>query len=204
MSEEQKEHAEVVSLETGKLDTVDPFDPEALAVPAGHELTPSARIMLDCHVGNPPRDQFVRSHPDPEMSHVMYIMKLESQRNATFILSPEVASAYEDECRQAILTVAIDRSGEPFLWVTYPKKPHEHEQNAWHRSAMLAREEAVSTWLRMKSGTRNYITEIAQVTIPEPEWPDYSFRDYLRAGFGEDRIITDPDHPVLMRLTGRQ
>lgn len=37
--------------------------------------------------------------------------------------------------------------------------------------------------------------------LPEPQWPETSFKDSLRTAF-KDRLIDTLDHPVLKRLRG--
>jgi len=51
-------------------------------------------------------------------------------------------------------------------------------------------------------GAKGYDVMAARVAIPEPDWPQYMLPDYLRAGFGENFTITDPEDPVLQRLMG--
>jgi hypothetical protein len=37
--------------------------------------------------------------------------------------------------------------------------------------------------------------------LPEPSWPEVSFKEILRIAF-KDNYIETPDHPVLRRLRG--
>ena len=39
-------------------------------------------------------------------------------------------------------------------------------------------------------------------TIPDPVWPESPFNELLRIAF-RDRIIDDPEHPVVKRLRGQ-
>jgi hypothetical protein len=38
--------------------------------------------------------------------------------------------------------------------------------------------------------------------LPEPEWPELSFQEILKIGFG-DYQINNLDHPVIQRLRGK-
>jgi hypothetical protein len=38
-------------------------------------------------------------------------------------------------------------------------------------------------------------------SIPDPAWPDLSFNEIYRIAF-KDKIIRDPDHPIVKRLRG--
>ena len=41
----------------------------------------------------------------------------------------------------------------------------------------------------------------ASAVIPEPVWPELSYRELLRIGF-RDRLVDTLDHPVVARLRG--
>jgi hypothetical protein len=41
----------------------------------------------------------------------------------------------------------------------------------------------------------------ATAKLPEPTWPDLSLDDLLTIAF-RGRIITDPDHPVVLEMLG--
>jgi hypothetical protein len=38
--------------------------------------------------------------------------------------------------------------------------------------------------------------------VPDPEWPGHDFRELLRLAFGNGRLISTADHPVVKRLLG--
>ena len=40
------------------------------------------------------------------------------------------------------------------------------------------------------------------VALPDPEWPNYSFRDLMELAFGNQRIA-DMDHTVVKQRQGR-
>jgi hypothetical protein len=74
----------------------------------------------------------------------------------------------------------------------------------WHRSAAEAAEVAMRRWVRVKANMSLGAYEIheAASTIPDPEWPDVSFKELLRIAF-RDRLVDRSDHPLIKRLRGQ-
>lgn len=184
------------------LELVDPFNPAAFAAPPSQELLAAERLLVTCKVGNPAKDAFVRASDDPEMSLEAYILKLEST-GEIYLLTPNAAMQVAESAKRVRLTVAIDRQGNPFVWLTHPV-PTDGKDNSWHQSMRQAVELSKQQWIRVQSNqaAKGYDVMAARVAIPDPEWPKHTLPDYLRAGFGDNFTITDPDDPVLQRLMG--
>lgn len=185
-----------------ELSKANPFDPAMFAAPPNQELIAAERLLVTCRVGKPPRDAFVRAHPDPDMTLEAYSLQLEST-GERYLLTPQAATTVPELARRVRLTVAIDRQGNPFLWVSHPL-PVDGRDNIWHQSMRQALEIAKTQWVRVQSNQAAgaYDVNAAKVYIPEPEWPKYELPDYIRAGFGDNFTITQPDDPVLLRLQG--
>ena len=68
---------------------------------------------------------------------------------------------------------------------------------------MAAAKLAEAGWLRIGAnmGAGCYDTWEAVGEIPEPKWPDVSFRELLRLCF-QGRMIDRADHPIIRRLRG--
>ena len=184
------------------LETADPFNPAAFAAPPSQELLAAERLLVVCKVGNPSKDAFVRASADPDMTLEAYILKLEST-GEIYLLTPTAAMQVAESAKRVRLTVAIDRQGNPFVWLTHPV-PVDGKDNSWHQSMRQAVELAKHQWIRVQSnqGAKGYDVMAARVSIPDPEWPKHTLTDYLRAGFGDNFTITDPRDPVLQRLMG--
>lgn len=184
------------------LEQADPFNPAAFAAPPSQELLAAERLLVFCKVGNPAKDAFVRASDDPEMTLEAYTLKLEST-GEMYLLTPAAAMQVAESAKRVRLTVAIDRQGNPFLWLTHPV-PTDGKDNSWHQSMRMAVELAKQQWVRVQSNqaAKGYDVMAARVSIPEPEWPKHKLPDYLRAGFGANFTITDPGDPVLQRLMG--
>jgi hypothetical protein len=184
------------------LSNVDPFDPANFMATPEQEMIAATRLLVSCKVGKPSSDVFVRAHNHPSMQLEAYILKLEST-GEQYLLSPAAAESVLDMAKRVIITVAIDRQMNPFLWVTYPV-PADGRDNSYWQTGRVAKELARTKWIRMKSNQAAKVYDIfeARIKIPEPDWPAHSLTDYLKAGFGENFTIVDPNDPVIRRLLG--
>jgi hypothetical protein len=52
-------------------------------------------------------------------------------------------------------------------------------------------------------GAGMYDVHEATADLPEPEWPAAPFQELIKLAF-KDKLIADPDHPVLRQLRGEQ
>lgn len=199
---EKETQAHTVTDNGVELSHVDPFDPANFVAAPEQEMIAATRLLVSCKVGKPSSDVFVRAHNDPSMQLEAYILKLESN-GEQYLLSPAAAESVMDMAKRVIITVAIDRQMNPFLWVTYPI-PTDGRDNSYWQTGRVAKELARTKWIRMKSNQAAKVYDIfeAQVKIPEPDWPEHSLTEYLKAGFGENFTITDPNDPVIRRLLG--
>jgi hypothetical protein len=101
-----------------------------------------------------------------------------------------------------MLFTAIDRQGVVFLWpIRTPDADGRH--NSWHASALQGAEMAMKDWVRVTPNRSlgAYDLEVVQAEVPEPEWPDLTFRNLLEIAF-KDTSIRSLDHPVIQRLRG--
>jgi hypothetical protein len=101
-----------------------------------------------------------------------------------------------------ILFTGITRQGILFLWpIRLPGQGGRVD--SWNRSALDAALLAEDRWIRMAPNMSLGAYDVFQATgnLPEPEWPEISFRDILEIAF-KDHLINDFNHPVLKRLRG--
>jgi hypothetical protein len=63
---------------------------------------------------------------------------------------------------------------------------------------------ATKQWIRVASNMSLGAYDIiaAEGQIPEPIWPDVTFKEIIKIAF-QGRVIRTPDHPVIQRLHGR-
>jgi hypothetical protein len=152
-------------------------------------------------VGKPNPQDFVRVHPGEEFRETFAIIELKADREF-YILLREIARELPGEYVMATLFTAINRQGVVrLLPVTLPRP--DGRQLEWHRSMSEAAERAMSRWIRIKANMSLGAYEMfeAAATIPDPEWPDVSFKELLRIAF-RDRLVDRLDHPLIKRLRG--
>jgi hypothetical protein len=198
MSDEMKAKLEVVA------NSDDPFDLAKLRVSQDFlEATPVKKLLTTIPVRKPGPQDFIRVHPSPKYRDLVAILELKEDRES-YIVNLAAVPELQGECYIATLFTAITRSGTLFLWpVRVPAV--DGRSNEWHVSAARAAEEAMKSWLRVKSNMslRAYELFLAenQKQIPNPEWPELSFQELCRIAF-HDRLIDRGDHPVIKRLRG--
>ena len=61
----------------------------------------------------------------------------------------------------------------------------------------------MTKWVRVQANMADGKYDVFEATgaIPDPEWPEMTFRDMLKIAF-EDRFIDSTDHPILKQLRG--
>ena len=124
------------------------------------------------------------------------------EERETFLLDPEIRPHLPGEIVPVALFTTVNRQGVLTLWpVRLPGEDGRHDE--WSRSALEAVETAKSRWIRVVANMSLGAYEIyeASANLPEPEYPDHTFREILEIAF-KDRFIRGLDHPVVRRLRG--
>lgn len=175
----------------------DPFDPRR------HRLVDSVQIgvkkvhtVISCR--KPKRQQFVRVHPSEDYRMRTAVLDNEGEQ---YLVDPSLWDQLAEEIKPTLLMTSVTRHNEPFLWpVTVPSVDRP---NDWHVSAMRAAELAMAKWVRVSSNMSAGKYDVFEATgsLPEPEWPEMSFRELLKTCFS-NRFIDSVDHDVLMSLRG--
>lgn len=152
-------------------------------------------------IRKPNRQDFIRVHPDETFRLQTIILEIKEDRE-NYLISRELRYELPEEVVPKMLYTTINRQGVLSLWpVRLPDKTDRLD--SWNRSAHKAAELAMSRWVRVASsralGAYEIFTPIGELS--DPEWPDISFPEMLRIGFG-DYMINSSDHPVLRRLRG--
>lgn len=181
-----------------------PFDPAALRIdPAmGTELGVK-KALLHLSVRKPNRQEYFRTHPDPEYRLNLAILELKEEREIYAVI-PEIAAAMPGETRAVELRLCINRANSLFLWHV-PLPTPDGRENAWHKTAREIAVLAENQWVRMAAnmGSGYYDVFIAPPGLSDPIWPEQSLSELLRIAFGGGRLIDDASHPVLKRLRGQ-
>ena len=189
------------SIPSDDMTPIDPFDPARLRLSGDNQIgVQKIQTVISC--SKPNRQQFVRVHPS-ENYRTPTALFVDEVNRETYLVAPELWDSLAGEIQPTHLFTGITKtSGNIFLWpVRIPDS--DGRANHWHLSALRAAELAMSTWVRVRAnmGDGRYDTFAASGSIPDPEWPDLSFRDMLETCFG-DRHIETLAHPVLKQLRG--
>ena len=180
---------------------VDPFDPERLRLSDSVTIGVT-RVQQVMSCSRPNRQQFVRVHPDPEYRLETAVFTDEVNRES-YLVSPDLWDALAGDIQPTYLFAAITKTtNNAFLWPV--RKPDsDGRRNQWHHSLLKATELATKQWIRVQANMADGKYDVFAATgdIPDPEWPELSFREMLRLCF-EDRNIDSLDHPILKQLRG--
>jgi hypothetical protein len=88
--------------------------------------------------------------------------------------------------------------------------PTQNLDNPWHISYLHGCEVAKTKWVELTSrrneGKEGYHLTYAHDAdaFPTPKWPADSLDEIITRAFGPDRMITDDNHPGLLRLIGKK
>ena len=178
----------------------DPFDPETLRLKDATSFGVE-RVLTTIPVRKPNKQEFVRVHPDPDYRITTAVFADERDRDSVYMVSPGLRDELAGEIIPIHLVTSITRHGNIFLWQL--KVSTDGRSNTWLESAASAAELAETHWIRMKSDMDARCYNIARATgpIPDPEWPELSFKEILTLAF-KGRFIDSHDHAVLKSLRG--
>jgi hypothetical protein len=183
----------------------DPFDPAALRItPELAATTGVKKVVLTIPCRKPHKSAFIRAHPDPEYRITTGTIELDEERGELYLVTPHLMAelAIEPAFRPRMLVTAITRQGALFLWpLNMPRQDGRVDE--WTRTGLEAMQYATKSWVRVYANMTSGGYEVAQATgqLPDPEWPELTFREILRIAF-RDRLINSLDHPVIRRLRG--
>jgi len=178
----------------------DPFDLTNLRLDqAFTETIGVKKLLTTVPVRKPNKQDFVRVHPSYHENFA--VIDLKEDREIYLVTLP-IAHELPGECLLVTLYTAINRQGVVHLWPV-PLPASDGRVNEWHHSQAAAAERAMKRWIRVTANMSlgAYEMREASNTIPEPEWPDFTFKDLIRIGF-RDRLVDRLDHPVIKRLRG--
>ena len=159
------------------------------------------KVLTVVPVAKPSKDRFFRTHESPNWVYPAWILENKAT-SESFILSGEVASILSGLVRPVELYTAIDRQNNVFF-IPVPLPGPNGVRNPWHESRLQAVMRAKFVWIRITSNNDvgGYDIYEAAAKLPDPIWPDLQMDDLLAIAF-RGRIITDPDHPVVLEMLG--
>jgi hypothetical protein len=182
----------------------DPFDLDSLRLSQDFASAVGVqRLVTTVPFRKPSREWFVRTHPEPAYRLQTAVLELKEDREVYLVAPALWASlASEPTFSPRLLVTAVNRQGVLFLWPIRLPGP-DGRVDDWSRSALDAADEARRRWVRIVANMSLGAYDVAVATgqVAEPGWPSLPFQEIIRVAF-RDRMISDPDHPVLRRLRG--
>jgi hypothetical protein len=182
----------------------DPFDLASLRLGQNFAKEPGVKKLIKTiPVKKPPREWFVRTHPDRGYRLQTAVLELKEDRE-TYLVAPALWAELASEATFSprLLVTTISRQGVLFLWpIRLPGANGKIDD--WNRSALDAADEAMSRWVRITANMSlgAYDVAVASGQVAEPEWPSITFQEILKIAF-RDKMISEWNHPVLRRLRG--
>lgn len=177
------------------------FDPLQLRLSQDFTTIGVKKALVTVPVRRPNRQSFVRVRPGPNWRLETAVVELKEE-GEVYLVDPSLRDELVLEIVLKVLFVAIDRHGVLFLWpVKLPQG--DGRQDEWSRSALIAAEKAMTTWIRVVSnrGLGAYEIYEAKAEFPDPDWPAVDLRTILETAF-RDRFVDTSDHPIVRRLRG--
>ncbi|MCC9600383.1 hypothetical protein LOC67_07405 [Stieleria sp. JC731] len=183
--------------------TPDPFDPASLRI--NPDTAAGAigvkRKLLTVKVGRPDKMEFVRVHPDSSNRIDTAYIEDKTNREA-YLVAPSLWPELPDFIQPVRLCLSVNRHGTPFLWPAKLPDPNGRPMD-WHTSMLEAQELAINAWVRVQAdmSAGSYAVFEATGNLPEPQWPELTFKDVLKLAF-KTRFIDSMNHSFLQELFG--
>ncbi len=153
----------------------DPFDPAALRLSQNFAADCGVKkLLLTVPVKKPPKEWFVRVHPDEAYRLNVALLELKEERE-TYLIHPGILPdlAGETMIRPRVLFTAINRQGVLFLWpVNLPGT--DGKLDDWSRSALDAANLAQRAWVRVVADMSLGAYQLFEAggDLPDPTWPE--------------------------------
>jgi hypothetical protein len=180
----------------------DPFDPAALRLDANYAAGLGVKKMLTAvPVRKPGKQEWFRVRPGDDWRLQTATFESEAERE-TYLVDRSLWSDLAGVVRPSLILTCVSRAGDLFLWkASLPGA--DGRPNHWIDSALAIAHEAETEWRRMAANmvAGHYDGFKPTAELPDPEWPDWTFREIMRTAF-RGRMIDSPDHPLLRQLRG--
>lgn len=186
-----------------EINAPDPFSPESLRL--SQDFTGETCVkkhLVKVPVRKPGKQEWFRARSSPNYRVDTAVLELGEEREHYLVL-PSMRDVLALEIKPVRLFTCINRQNTIFLWPCRLPDP-DGRRCDWHETALECASLAIGKWVRVVAdmSLSAYQPYVAEGTLPEPDWPDYTFRQLLEKAFAQ-RVIDDPDHPVVARLRGR-
>jgi hypothetical protein len=180
----------------------DPFDPAALRLDANYAAGLGVKKMLTAvPVRKPGKQEWFRVRPGDDWRLQTATFESEAERE-TYLVDRSLWADLAGVVRPSLILTCVSRAGDLFLWKA-GLPGADGRPNHWIDSALAIAHEAETEWRRMAANmvAGHYDGFKPTAELPDPEWPDWTFREIMRTAF-RGRMIDSPDHPLLRQLRG--
>jgi len=181
----------------------DPFAPENLRLSQSfNETVAVKKVIATVPVRKPGQQDWVRVRSGPEWRENFPIIDLKDDREE-FVVTAALVPELFSEIINKTLYLTINRQGTVFFWPVRLPSPDGKDLD-WWRSAREAAERATQTWVRVRANMNLGAYDIYEAVsdLGEPNWPDLDYWQLIKIAFA-DHLITDLDHAVVKRLSGK-
>ena len=182
----------------------DPFDPAALRLGADYAEGLGVRKVITLVPNRKPnKSEWFQVRAGEQWRLQTAVLELENGvERVTYLVAPPLWPELSGEISFALLLTCVNRANDVFLWRIKLPGP-DGRSNSWTESALEIARGAESTWCRMKADMSNgiYSHWVSTESLPDPKWPDLSFREIIKLAF-RGRMIDSLDHPVIRELRG--
>ena len=178
-------------------------DLQSLRLPTSYGATMGVKKLLtSVPVRKPRKPQFFRTHPSADMAFGGMLLQ-QKEKDESYLVMPDVAHQISELIQAVDLFTAIDRQNNVFL-IPVPRPGESGARNPWHESLFQAVELARESWIRIDANMAmgGYNVFEAQVSLPEPDWPEHDIHKLVEVAF-RGKIIQSLDHPLVQGLLGR-
>ncbi|MBV8095531.1 MAG: hypothetical protein JOY71_23325 [Acetobacteraceae bacterium] len=152
-------------------------------------------------VSRPGKTDFVRVHPDPEMSIATTLFIDDTERDH-YLVAPQMRAALAGLTKAVLLVTTITRAKVISLWpIALPDE--SGRRNSWSETAHSAAELAKTAWVRIMPdrALNGYRCYKAEGNLTEIAWPEKTLSELMTIAF-RDRVIDREDHPIIRRVRG--
>jgi len=165
------------------------------------------KLLTTIPVRKPSKEHWIRTHPDSAFWFSTWLIELK-EAGEFYLVEPEIRSLLlncDEKCLvRKLLIPSQNRQGDIFVWpIRIPAV--DETLDAWSRSSLEGARLAKRKWIRIVSNKSLGAYEIIERDGigSELKWPELTMGEIMKVAF-KDKIISDPDHPVLCELLGRE
>ena len=166
-----------------------------------HELLDTAPTPIT--VRPPRKREFIAVHPTYARVATIVEYSSNGMSREFYLATPHIKARLEDEDKKTVV-LRLFQSLKDRTWSIWPiNLDQDGRDNTWNRSSLAIADEAAQYWGKRVNIKTQYVYRRAPPGHEPPTWPDKSWKEILEEAF-KDRILSSPNHPVVMDLEGRK